>query len=172
MPRTNNATKTQIARRNCILFCVIVVIWVLLDQLTKVFFDSQPTNIPSIDIGGIVELTLVHNFGAAWGSFSGMTIGLIVVTLLLCVGIIVYAFFVSSEASVIEMTGLALVFAGGIGNLIDRIARGYVVDFISPVFIDFPTFNIADIGITCGIILVIIALVIKFISTGTKASSN
>ena len=52
-----------------------------------------------------------------------------------------------------EMVGLGLLVAGGIGNFIDRLVYGYVVDFITPTFINFPTFNIADIGVTCGIVL-------------------
>ena len=50
--------------------------------------------------------------------------------------------------------------AGGIGNAIDRFTLGFVVDFIEPTFIDFPIFNIADIGVTCGIILFIVSLLI------------
>ena len=53
-----------------------------------------------------------------------------------------------------------LVVAGGIGNAIDRFTLGFVVDFIEPTFIDFPIFNIADIGVTCGIILFIVSLLI------------
>ena len=50
--------------------------------------------------------------------------------------------------------------AGGIGNAIDRFTLGFVVDFIEPTFIDFPIFNVADIGVTCGIILFIVSLLI------------
>ena len=80
---------------------------------------------------------------------------------ILCVLIAVCAFFASREASLLEMVGLALVFAGGIGNMVDRLIHGYVIDFIAPVFIDFPTFNIADMGITCGIICVLVALAMR-----------
>ena len=59
-----------------------------------------------------------------------------------------------------ELIGISLVVAGGIGNAIDRFTLGFVVDFIEPTFIDFPIFNIADIGVTCGIILFIVSLLI------------
>ena len=52
-------------------------------------------------------------------------------------------------------------FAGGLGNAVDRFTLGYVVDFIDPVFIDFPTFNIADIGVTCGFVIFFAALFLR-----------
>ena len=55
--------------------------------------------------------------------------------------------------------GGALVVAGGIGNAIDRFIQGYVVDFIELSFMDFPVFNIADIGVTCGVALIFIAVI-------------
>ena len=94
---------------------------------------------------------------------------LVVVTAILCLVIAFYALLASSEASLLEMVGLALVFAGGVGNLVDRIVNGYVIDFITPLFIDFPTFNIADIGITCGIVCVIVAFIIKFFAMRANA---
>ena len=57
--------------------------------------------------------------------------------------------------SFIQLFCVAIVAAGGIGNAVDRLATGYVVDFICFDFIDFPVFNIADIGVTCGILILI-----------------
>lgn len=154
------------ALRNRIVFCVVVVLWFLFDRVTKFFVEEYPVDmLASPRIEGIVEFNLVHNHGAAWGSFSGMVVALVVVTALLCIIIALYAFFASREASLLEMVGLALVFAGGIGNLVDRVVNGYVIDFIAPLFIDFPTFNIADVGITCGIVCVLVALVIRFFTS-------
>ena len=118
--------------------------------------------VPVID--GVVGFRLVHNFGAAWGSFSGMVIMIAVVSIVLCAIILAYTIYIAKEASALETVGLALIFAGGVGNMIDRLLRGYVVDFIEPLFIDFPNFNIADAGITCGIICVLIAFIIKFLA--------
>ena len=150
--------------RNRVIFCAVVVFWFVLDRVTKIYFEEHALDLlfapPRLD--GIVELSIVHNYGAAWGSFSGMVDILIVVTAALCILIAYYAFRVSKDASLLEMIGLSLVFAGGVGNLFDRLTRGYVLDFIEPLFIDFPTFNIADIGITCGIICVIIAFALRF----------
>lgn len=160
------------APRNRIVFCVVVVLWFIFDRVTKSFFETYAIDMlaaPGID--GIVEFRLVHNLGAAWGSFSGMVVALIVVTAILCVVIGIYAFIASREASLLEMIGLALVFAGGIGNLVDRLVYGYVIDFIAPSFIDFPTFNIADVGITCGVVCVIVALAIRFFSAKGRSDA-
>lgn len=159
------------ALRNRIIFCIVVVLWFLFDRVTKFLVTEYSVDTlarPRID--GIVELSLVYNHGAAWGSFSGMVGALVVVTAILCLIIAVYAFLTSREASLLEMMGLALVFAGGIGNLLDRVVNGYVIDFIAPLFIDFPTFNIADVGITCGIVCVIVALAIRFF--GVRANTD
>ncbi len=59
----------------------------------------------------------------------------------------------------LEIVGVALVVAGGLGNALDRFTLGYVVDFIEPTFIDFPVFNVADIGVTCGFVIFLIGVV-------------
>ena len=109
---------------------------------------------------------------AAWGSFSGMVIVLVIVSIVLCAIILAYMIYVAKEASVLETVGLALIFAGGLGNMIDRLVRGYVVDFVEPLFIDFPNFNIADAGITCGIICVLISFLIKFLAASKHAEHS
>lgn len=167
---TEREQRPRTARRNRIVFCIVVIAWLVLDRATKVFFEQYGVDLLSAPaIEGVVEFRLVHNFGAAWGSFSGMVDGLIVVTTILCLAIGIYALLVSKGASLLEMVGLALLFAGGIGNLVDRIVNGYVIDFIAPLFIDFPTFNIADVGITCGIVCVLISLVGKIFGSKPRA---
>lgn len=154
------------------MFCVVAVLWFILDRVTKIYFETYAVDLLSAPaIEGFVEFRLVHNYGAAWGSFAGMVDGLVVVSVILCALILCYALFVSKEASLLEITGLALVFAGGIGNMVDRLVNGYVIDFIAPLFIDFPTFNVADMGITCGIIGVLIALAIKFFAPGDRVEN-
>ena len=128
--------------------------------------------VPVID--GVVGFRLVHNFGAAWGSFSGMVIVLVIVSIVLCAIILAYMIYVAKEASVLETVGLALIFAGGLGNMIDRLVRGYVVDFVEPLFIDFPNFNIADRGGSpCGISQpTFIAFLIKFLAASKHAEHS
>lgn len=97
---------------------------------------------------GLFRLALVHNYGAAWSSLAGERWLLIAVT---TVGLGVLAYLaVKIVRHPLGVWALWLVIAGGIGNLIDRLRLGYVVDMIATEFISFPVFNIADIFVTCG----------------------
>lgn len=140
--------------RNAAIFIPIAVLWLGLDIATKAYFNSfavgQVVGGPFL---GLFQFRLVHNTGAAWGMFGDSTFALGIMSVLVCSALLVYLFLVARRASVLEVVGVALVFAGGMGNAIDRFNLGYVVDFIDTVFIDFPTFNIADIGVTCGFVL-------------------
>lgn len=140
--------------RNAAIFLAIVVVWVGLDMATKAYFNSfAPGTVVSGSILGLIEFSVAHNTGGAWGMFDQSTIALGVLSLIVCAGITIYLFTAGKRASVLEVTGAALIVAGGIGNAINRFTLGYVVDFIHAIFIDFPTFNIADIGVTCGFVL-------------------
>ena len=102
---------------------------------------------------GVMRLTRVHNYGAAWSSFSGQTAALAVVTVLLmaAVAYLLVRRIVRHPLGVIA--GL-MILAGGVGNLIDRLFRGYVVDMFHFVFWpSYPVFNVADICVICGVIL-------------------
>ena len=102
---------------------------------------------------GVVELMRVHNYGAAWSSFSGQKWLLLGVT-----GIIILAVAWALARKIVRhplgiLAGNLIIF-GGIGNLIDRLRLGYVVDMLHLVFWpSYPTFNIADIGIVTGAVL-------------------
>ena len=102
---------------------------------------------------GFVELLTVHNYGAAWSSFSGQKWLLLGVTSVLLVGIL----FVLVRRIVRHPVGVAacmLVLSGGIGNLIDRVRLGYVVDmFHFEFWPSYPVFNVADICVVCGAVL-------------------
>ena len=152
-------------RRNAIIFFAIFLSLLLIDQASKAFFES-------FELGaqiagpflGIVDITLVHNTGAAWGMLDDMTMLLGVLSLIVCVAAILYLFVFAPESSPLAAVGLSLVVAGGIGNALDRFMNMYVIDFIRPVFIDFPVFNVADIGVTCGCIIFLISLIIEWFS--------
>ena len=94
----------------------------------------------------------------AWGMLSDSTFFLGVTSVAVCLVLTGYLFATARRASLAQTLGISLVVAGGIGNAIDRFAQGYVVDFIDLVFMDFPVFNIADIGVTCGFVLFLAAL--------------
>lgn len=149
---------------------IIVVAWFLFDRFTKIYFDSGQFYLGqqiTDSFLGIFHFTLVHNTGAAFGMFGNATSILAVFSILISLFLIVMPFVqikrVSHKKSPYRLSFLhvlaaSLVISGGIGNAIDRIANGFVVDFICFDFIDFPVFNIADIGVTCGVVLLLIAM--------------
>ena len=150
-------------RRNAVIFAAVVIVCLILDQATKLYFNGFALGeVIAGPFLGVFDFRLVHNFGAAWGIFSNATFALGVVSLVVCALLVVYLFVLAPDSSRLGTVGIALVFAGGIGNAIDRFTLGYVVDFIEPVFIDFPVFNIADIGVTCGFVIFFISLALEF----------
>lgn len=144
----------------------IVVAWIAIDRITKVLVDSYQANTVIFGpILGIFDITLVHNTGAAWGIFGDSTILLGIFSVVVCALAILYIALVKPPASTLSTIGISLIVAGGIGNAIDRFSNQYVIDFIRPIFIDFPVFNIADIGVTVGVIVFIISLLFDFRNT-------
>ena len=135
-----------------------------LDQWTKLwtvanFAAPAASNIYSTTdpakpfLPGLVELTRVHNYGAAWSSFSGQKWLLIGLTSVLLVLLLVLV----AKKVVRHPMGLAactLIFAGGVGNLIDRVRAGYVVDmFHFEFWPSYPVFNVADICVVIGAVI-------------------
>lgn len=107
-------------------------------------------------IPGIIQFTLLHNTGAAWGMLGEWTNMFVIVALIVCILIVIYLFVFRNSLSNFMLLGLAFLFAGGIGNAIDRVINGYVIDFIDITLINFPIFNIADMAVTAGVIFLII----------------
>lgn len=157
----NGRTARAVARRFAV-FIPIVVAWLVLDQASKLFFNGSyhAGQVISDPILGIFRFHLVYNTGGAWSIFSGATWALGAFSLAVCIALTAYLALAPQHPNAGELIGISLVVAGGIGNAIDRFTLGFVVDFIEPTFIDFPIFNIADIGVTCGIILFIVSLLI------------
>ena len=101
---------------------------------------------------GLVRLTRLHNTGAAWGSFSGSTALLTAVTAVLLIAV---AWLVLKKVirHPLGLCAAMLVLGGGIGNMIDRVCRGYVVDMFDLEFMSYPIFNLADCFVVVGVIL-------------------
>ena len=125
------------------------------DQLIKLAVERglQPVGYKEF-IDGFIGWRYVRNTGAAFGSFSDSTVLLSVFTAVVLIALIVYVFSgkIKSKFCLVTVT---MIIAGGAGNLIDRIFRGYVVDFIEVQFTDFAVFNFADILVTCGAFMLI-----------------
>ena len=146
-------------------FAGVAAVWLLVDQLTKAYFEGSYTlGQTSLADFVLFRFRLVHNTGAAWGMFGDSTFALGVTSCIVCAAIVLALLFyerlMGRAATMLETVALALVFSGGVGNAIDRFAQAYVVDFIEFTFIDFPVFNIADIGVTCGFVLLVIGFLL------------
>ena len=130
------------------------------DQFTKYL---TVMNIPlhgHVDVfPGAFGLTYVQNTGAAFSSFQGMMWLFAVIFALLTVGIVWEYKKQALGFSKAEWWCIAAIYGGGLGNMIDRLRLGYVVDMIETRFIQFPVFNVADCFITCGCILLIVHLI-------------
>lgn len=144
------------------LFFIVALAWFALDVASKTYANSfDRGDVFAGPFGGLFQFKLTYNTGAAWSMFSGSTLllGLIAVVVLIVLLFLMAIF--SRHVTWIETFSLGLVFAGGIGNALDRFTLGYVVDFIQTLFISFPTFNVADIGITCGVVLFLISFLYR-----------
>ena len=98
---------------------------------------------------GFMQLRTVHNYGAAWSSFSGMRWLLVAVTSVIVLAVA----YVLVRRIVRHPLGVAacfLILSGGLGNIIDRVRLGYVVDMFDFQFMNYPVFNVADIAVVCG----------------------
>ena len=101
---------------------------------------------------GVVQLTRLHNTGAAWSSFSGKTGLLAVVTIVLMLAV-AWLLVKKIVRHPLGVTAGVLILGGGIGNVSDRVCRGYVVDMFDLQFISYPIFNLADCFVVAGVIL-------------------
>ena len=139
-----------------LLWIIIIVASILLDQITKIIVIETMNLGHSIVIWeDIFSFTRVHNYGAAWGMLSDHRWVFIVIT---AIAIIVMPIFLYRYRKLHPLFGfsLSLVIGGAIGNMIDRLFRGYVIDFLDATFIDFPVFNVADICVVCGAIMMFV----------------
>ena len=126
------------------------------DQLTKLWvLQSIPLHAQTEAIPGLFHLTYVQNTGAAFSAFQGMQWLFAAVFLVFTVAIIWEFSKKRLPFTPLERWCIAAVYAGGLGNMIDRLRFGYVVDMIEVEFMTFPVFNVADCFITCGCILLV-----------------
>ena len=142
------------------LYSSIAILIIAADMLTKQWAVNYLQPIRDIPLwNGILHLTYVENTGAAFGMMRDMRWVFIVISIAAVIGIIWYLFKVK-PANLWLKLGLAFVLGGAVGNLIDRIRLGYVVDFIHAKVINFPVFNLADIFVCTGGFLIAIYCII------------
>lgn len=141
----------------------LVGILVVLDQLTKVLALQYLKPVGSVTVfPHALDFTFVENRGVAFGLFSGQRWFILLVTAVICVGLIWYWKSLPQKKEYQPLRiSLLLILGGAISNILDRLFRGYVVDYLEVTFIDWPVFNLADIFVVVGTILM--AIMVLFV---------
>lgn len=137
---------------------IFIGVYLAIDLLTK-HFIYMPIAAGGPDIvvwEGVLRFTAVENTGASFGIFSGHPEVLTIISVIVVVILLVFLIFSMKNRNGWLRAALILMIAGGIGNLVDRFAFGYVRDWIYFELIDFAVFNLADSGLTVGCVLLII----------------
>lgn len=132
---------------------------VAVDQLTKYLVVANiPLHGDVPFLPGILQLTYAQNTGGAWSMFEGK-LWLFVGVFVVLTAMILFEYFKKPMGfSKFERWFIAAIYGGGLGNMVDRLRLGYVVDMLETEFIDFPIFNVADCFITCGCIALMVSL--------------
>ncbi|MCQ2751545.1 MAG: signal peptidase II [Coriobacteriales bacterium] len=151
------------------LYATVSILLILADRATKLWAVN---NVDSVTlkafVDGLASFILVKNEGAAFGMGAGRHTLFITIAVVVIVIIVVWLL-VKRHHGLLEVLSLSLISAGAIGNVIDRIQYGYVVDFIKFDFINFPVFNFADICVCVGVFLFIIAMILEIVRDHTDS---
>lgn len=154
------------------MFAVMMAIFVAvlaLDLVTKYVFDAK------LDVGEtitvipkVINFSMVHNFGAAWGMLAGKQVFLIVLTIIF-MAIFVWYYIKEKNKTWLLNICFGFILAGCVGNLFDRLFFGYVRDMIQFDFWkSFPVFNFADVALCVGLVLFVVYLIVYYV----KAAKN
>ncbi len=144
--------------KRMILFLIVAVCLIVPDQITKQMAVEYLKDVHRVPIiKNVLYFLYVENQGAAFGVFQGAQYMFYFITIVVLIGIlyVVYKTPVGDKYFYPIIFVAELVFAGAIGNFIDRVSQKYVVDFIYFSPIDFPVFNVADIYVTCGCVIMV-----------------
>lgn len=154
-----------------LIFAIILGI-VGLDQLTKALAVIYLQGEPSFPIWqDVLHFTFVKNPGAAFGMLSNARWVFMTLSTIAIVGILFYLIKYRPQSKWLTVS-LAMIVGGGIGNMIDRVLLGYVVDFIDFTLINFAVFNVADSFVTVGAGILIVYLVLDIIKDYKKNKAN
>lgn len=156
-----------------IIAIIIAVLALVLDQISKLLADKFVPRAPdsTVIIPNVLDFRYLLNKGAAFGLFAdNRWVFLIATTVFLAIAI--YAFFRLKINRPLVNYALMLIISGGIGNMIDRIARGYVIDFINFSFMNFFVFNVADCCVVIGCALFVLYLIMDMVKGGKEEKTN
>ena len=141
---------------------LIILLGLIIDRITKVWALKSLAHTDGIVvIKNIFSFSYLENRGAAFGIFQNKVIALSIVTFIVTVAMIYYLFKYKPSSKLTRIS-LSLIIGGALGNLIDRLVYRFVVDFILLHYKDvyeFPTFNVADMLVVCGTILLAICII-------------
>lgn len=143
-----------------VIYFIIAALIVLGDQISKILIaKSFEVGTQKVLIEGILSFIYVKNEGAAFGIFQGARVFFIIITVLVFV---LGYFYIKRNplTNILEKCAVAFIAGGAVGNFIDRVYFGFVRDFISADFIDFPVFNVADCFVTVGACLLVLAVML------------
>ena len=143
------------------MYILIAIAITILDQITKWLVDTSLSYNYEVEvIKNFFYITYVKNKGAVWGILQNGRIFFVLITILVVIGIL---YFIAKEKSGYKKLVLSFILGGALGNFIDRLFRGYVIDFLDFYIFsyNFPTFNIADIFITIGTIALICVIIFE-----------
>ena len=151
-----------------------IILLVIIDQFTK-YLIIKNFNLGDEKkiIGDALVLKYIRNTGAAWGSLSGRIPLLLIFTIIAIIFLgIVYKNIIDSPVFLPLRICITAIYGGAIGNMIDRIRLGYVVDFIYAKVIKFPVFNFADICVTVSVFVILYLFLFKYKSEDTDRILN
>lgn len=164
-----------IKQKKRISMALIVLFGILFDQLSKILVVQNlayiEENEPITLIKHFINLTYTENDGAAFGMLDNHRWIFMSVSIIAIVAMAVYLFGFCKEGWLFQ-TGFALIIGGGIGNMIDRIAYGYVVDMLEFDFMEFAIFNVADSFVCIGAGLVMLMLVLELVRESKKGKEK
>lgn len=130
------------------------------DQIIKIIIVNNLLNLTINIIPGVLNFTYIENTGGAYGIGNDSTLMFIIVSVVIITLIGKFILSKQNDIPIYILFSLGLVISGGLGNLVDRIFRGFVVDYIdfNPI-IKYPIFNLADICVVLGCIIIMISII-------------
>ena len=156
-------------------YLILIAGLTILDQLTKAMISSNPSALANVEvIPGFFYITYVKNAGAAWSMLSGQRVMLSLISAAAVIGMLWVLQRTVAKKQKLNSLALSLMIAGALGNLIDRLMLGSVRDFLNFYIFgyDFPVFNVADICLTIGVGLLILATILEPDSPKTEGTDH
>ena len=152
-----------------------MILLVIVDQVIKIFVDLYLKPVGSVTvISKILQFSYYENDGAMMGLMSGKTVTMTILAFV-CLAVIAFVIFSGKIKFGVDYCCIILMMSGGLGNIIDRVFRGYVIDYIEVLFVDFYIFNFADCLVTVSAILLIINQIYEMVKenkTKKEMSTN